>query len=104
MTENRPHERRIQKRVPFIKEIEIVGFGKRRCTDISIGGLYLETLAAFPEGTLLDLRFKLQDYDPEPILVQCRVTYVHPGLGVGLLFANLSAENREKIDKWMSQR
>ncbi len=104
MADNASNERRIQRRVPFIKEIQIVGFGMRRCSDISIGGIYLETLAVFPEGTLLDLRFKLQDSDPDDIQVQTRVTYVHPGMGVGLIFTNLSAQDSEKLQKWMDRQ
>lgn len=98
------NERRIQKRYPFIQEIQIVGFGMRRCSDLSIGGIYLETLSVFPEGTLLDLRFKLDNSDPEYIEVQARVTFVHPGMGVGLLFTKLSPQDNEKIQKWIDRR
>lgn len=104
MPDNRSNERRIQKRVPCIKEIEIVGLGMRRCSDISIGGIYLETVSVFPEGTLLDLRFKLHDTDEYPIQVRARVTYIHPGMGVGLFFTNLSAQDTQKIQEWINHQ
>jgi hypothetical protein len=95
-------ERRIEKRVSFIKEIEIVGIGMRRCSDLSIGGMYLETVAIFPEGTILDLRFKLDDSKEESIRVQARVSYVHSGMGVGVRFINLSPTDTVKIQKWIN--
>ena len=97
------NERRIEKRVPFIKEIEVIGLGMRRCSDLSIGGMYLETVAMFPVGTVLDLRFKLQDSSEESIQVQARVSYVHTGLGLGVRFINLSPADGEKIQKWIDQ-
>ena len=97
------NERRIEKRVPFIKEIEVVGIGTRRCSDLSIGGMYLETVAIFPVGTVLDLRFKLQDESEDSIQVQARVSYVHSGMGLGLRFINLSPTDNEKIQKWIDQ-
>ena len=97
------NERRIEKRVPFIKEIEVVGIGTRRCSDLSIGGMYLETVAIFPVGTVLDLRFKLDDSSEDSIQVQARVSYVHSGMGLGLRFINLSPTNGEKIQKWIDQ-
>jgi hypothetical protein len=98
------HERRIEKRISFIKEIEILGIGMRRCSDLSIGGMYLETVAIFPEGTILDLRFKLDDAKEEYIQVQARVSYVHSGMGVGLRFINLTPTDTVKIQKWINVR
>ncbi len=103
MAETSGSERRRNKRVPFIKEVEIVGLGIRRCSDLSIGGLYLETVAIFPVGTVLDLRFKLQDTDDHPIQVEAEVLYEHEGMGIGLGFVNLSPEQREKLQKFIDQ-
>ena len=97
------NERRIEKRVPFIKEVEVVGIGTRRCSDLSVGGMYLETVAMFPVGTILDLRFKLQDSSEETIQVQARVSYVHSGMGLGLRFMKVTPADSEKIQKWIDQ-
>jgi c-di-GMP-binding flagellar brake protein YcgR len=97
------NERRIEKRVPFIKEVEVVGIGTRRCSDLSVGGMYLETVAMFPVGTILDLRFKLQDSSEELIQVQARVSYVHSGMGLGLRFIKVTPTDNEKIQKWIDQ-
>jgi c-di-GMP-binding flagellar brake protein YcgR len=97
-------ERRKQKRIPFLKEIEVVGLGIYRASDISIGGMYLESMLDFPAGTLLDLRFKLSDSDEKPISLQARVLYSQPSVGLGLDFVNIIPEDRERISKFVEQR
>jgi len=99
MVASKDDERRIDKRVPFIQEVEIVGMGTRRCSDLSVGGMYLETIAPYTPGEALPLRLKLQESDPRPIEVQSRVLYVHPGIGVGLGFVDLKSEDRKRIEK-----
>jgi len=101
MAEPMQEDRRKHKRVHFIKEIEVVGVGIRRCSDLSIGGMYLDTHEHFPTGTQLHLRFKLHDADPHPIEIQARVLYVHEGLGIGLGFIDLRPEDRVKILKFV---
>jgi hypothetical protein len=96
-------ERRRDKRISFVKNVEIVGVGTRRCVDLSVGGIYLETMASFPIGTILNLRFKLQETDDHPLLVQVEVLYEHIGIGVGTGFVNLSPEDRGKIQKLVDQ-
>jgi len=97
-------EQRASRRVPFITEIEIVGVGKRRSIDLSRGGMYIEMVADFQTGAEFELRFKLTDADPEEIRVRARVLYIHPGIGAGISFLNLSAQNEEKIQKWIERR
>jgi len=94
-------ERRKNKRIHFIKEVDVVGVGIRRCMDLSIGGMYLDTHEHFPAGTQLTLRFKLQNTDPQPIQVQARVLYVHEGVGIGVGFIDLKPEDQAKILKFI---
>jgi Tfp pilus assembly protein PilZ len=84
-------------------DIDIVGVGKRRTMDLSTGGMYIETVADFQTGTEFDLRFKLPGADGEEIRVRARVLYIHPGIGAGVSFLDLSAQNEEKIQKWIEQ-
>jgi hypothetical protein len=100
---NSQSERRKDKRIIFIKDVEVVGVGLRRSSDLSIGGMYLEAVLTFPVGSILDLRFKLQASDAYPIEVQAKVLYEHGGMGVGLCFLNLSNEDRGKIQKLVDQ-
>lgn len=97
-------ERRTNKRITFINEVEVVGSGTQRCSDLSVGGMYLETVAAYVRGTLLDLQFKLSGSEERLIKVQARVLYQHPGVGVGLGFENLSPGDLEALDQFIRQR
>jgi|SRR5579863_5598519 len=90
-------ERRADRRVPFINEVEIVGVGMRRSSDLSLGGIYLDTISSFPEGTLLFLRFRLRSGDESPIELKVRVLHNMPGLGLGLSFVDPPPETLEKI-------
>lgn len=78
-----------------------MGVGIRRCSDLSSGGMYLDTHEHFPTGTRLALRFKLRDTDPQPIQVQVRVLYVHEGVGIGVGFIDLKPEDQAKIVKFV---
>jgi c-di-GMP-binding flagellar brake protein YcgR len=103
MSDSAPSERRTHKRVPFVKEVEVVDGGMRRCSDLSIGGMYLETVVSLPAGTLIHLRFKLHDTDEHTMEIEARVLYSHDNIGAGLSFVNLSQENQEKLRKFVDR-
>ncbi|HEY7817411.1 MAG TPA: PilZ domain-containing protein [Vicinamibacteria bacterium] len=94
-------ERRKSQRVLFCNEIEVVGYGPRRSSDVSAGGMFLETIAAFPKDTVLELKFKLAESDSAPIAVHARVLYVANGIGVGLEFMDLTPEDRGRIERFL---
>lgn len=99
MAEEGLDNRRKSERVPFMQEVEIVGVGVRRCSDISVGGMYLDTVSIFAENEILTLRLKLPGPAPRTVEVRARVRYVHASVGVGLEFIDLRPEDREQIEK-----
>ena len=101
MAETEQPDRRRQKRIHFIKEVEVVGVGTRRCSDLCIDGMYIETVHSVPIDTLFDLKFKLHDSEEHSIKVQGRVRYVHEGVGIGVDFVNLKKEDFERIQKFI---
>ncbi len=103
MAETEHHDRRQRKRIPFIKEVEVSGVGILQCSDLNLGGMFLETVHYYPVGTVLDLKFKLRETDEHPINVQARVIYKHKGIGVGLYFSSLKLEDRQKIEKFIEE-
>ena len=103
MAETEHHERRQHKRIHFFKEVEVPGVGILRCSDLSLGGMFLETVHPYSVGTILPLQFKLRVTDEHPISVQARVVYEHEGMGVGLCFSSLKLEDRQKIEKFIEQ-
>lgn len=100
-TENKM--RRRYRRVQFINEVEVVDVGTHRSLDLSLGGLYIETVHSFPVDSVVTLRFKLGDADQQAISVTARVLYVHEGIGAGLAFIDLNPHDREKIEQFMEQ-
>jgi len=91
------------KRAGFVSEVEVVDVGKHRCSDISLGGMYLETVHSFPVGSVVTVRFKLRDADEQAIRVKARVLYIHEGMGLGLTFVDLNPQDREQIEQFIEQ-
>jgi CheY-like chemotaxis protein len=71
--------------------------GYARCTDISLGGCYLETWSPATVGSMLNLDIRLPSGD---VTASAIVRTAHPAFGMGVQFANLSAPGvlREFID------
>jgi CheY-like chemotaxis protein len=93
-------EQRKSKRAPFICEAYFEGGGISGFTvasNLSRGGLFLDTFSSIPPGTLLQLRLKLQPgYEIE---VAGEVCYGIKGSGVGVKFINLDQESAEVVDR-----
>jgi hypothetical protein len=81
----------------FCNEVEVVGYGPHRSSDLGVGGMFLETISGYPTGTELQLRFKLKADDPAPIDVRARVLYTANGIGVGVEFLDTTPEDRTRI-------
>jgi hypothetical protein len=93
-------ERRLHDRSRLIVDVFFDGkdaTGVASTTDISIGGFYMNTKADLPEGSLLLVRIPFSD--GKQVVANAEVVYSKPARGVGLRFQNLSAENRELIEK-----
>ncbi|HUJ79890.1 MAG TPA: PilZ domain-containing protein [Nitrospiria bacterium] len=101
MTPPSSSDNRQFQRMPFIQDVEVIGVGQHRCSDLSVGGLYLETVHPFPEGSIVSLRFKLHASDEQVLTVRARVVYVHEGVGLGLSFVDLHPYYREKIETFI---
>ena len=65
--------------------------------DISPGGLYMNTQADIPEGTLLLVRIPFR----QGVEVVCRaeVIYSEPGRGLGVRFRDLTDEARAMLER-----
>jgi hypothetical protein len=67
--------------------------------DISPGGLYMNTQAEIPEGSVLMLRIPLEGRD---IVCNGEVVYSNPGRGVGVNFQGLSDEDRALLERTLA--
>jgi hypothetical protein len=63
-------------------------------TDISLHGCYVETTTTYPFGVKLGLKLEANGYKIE---ATGEVRVVYPNLGMGITFANMSEEDRERL-------
>lgn len=94
-----PDDRRRYDRARLIVDVFFDGkdaTGVASTKDISVGGFYMNTQAALPEGATLLVRIPLGD--GRQIIANAEVVYSNSARGVGLRFQNLSDENRTLIE------
>jgi hypothetical protein len=93
-------ERRIFDRSRLIVDVFFDGAdttGVASTKDISLGGLYMNTKAALPEGALLTLRLPVAD--GKQVVVNAEVVYSNPGVGVGVRFHGLSEDDKDLMKR-----
>lgn len=93
-------ERRAHDRSRLIVDVFFNGTdatGVASTKDISAGGLYMNTKADLPEGSVLLVRVPF--HSGNQIVVNAEVVYSHPGQGVGLRFQGLRDEDRALIER-----
>jgi CheY-like chemotaxis protein len=93
-------EQRKSKRAPFICEAYFEGGGISGftvATNLSAGGLFLDTFSSIPPGTLLHIRLKLKPgCEIETVAEVC---YGLKGSGIGVKFINLESSAVELINE-----
>ncbi len=95
-----PDERRSFDRSRLIVDVFFDGkdvTGVASTKDISPGGLYMNTQAEIPEGSLLLVRIPFR-HDVQAVC-NAVVVYSNPGRGVGLRFQGLSDEVRTILER-----
>jgi hypothetical protein len=91
--ERRRHERSRLIIDVFFNGADLTGVASTK--DISPGGLYMNTQAEIPEGSLLTLRLPLEGHD---VVCNGEVVYSNPGRGVGVTFQGLADEDRARLE------
>jgi hypothetical protein len=97
-SEEPQEERRLYERSRLIIDVFFNGddlTGVASTKDISQGGLYMNTRAEIPEGSLLTLRIPIEGHD---VVCNGEVAYSNPGRGVGVTFQGLSDEDRAHLE------
>jgi Ribonuclease G/E len=97
-------ERRSAPRYPLVLAAEVVELPRgaklaARTGDISRTGCYIDTLNPIGKGAQVRLRITHHDEVFEAI---ARVVYVSPGLGMGVSFETVSAEQQARLDCWLN--
>jgi len=69
-----------------------------RPPDLSVQGMFIQTMRSFPEGAVLKIRFRLVRSLYE-VTARGEVRYCLPGVGIGIEFVEISAEARRAIQE-----
>jgi PilZ domain len=94
---------RLRPRIYGVKDISVCYEGRteniaNRPPDVSASGMFVNTSQAFPEGAVLNLRFRLAITGAE-IRTRSEVRYCLPGVGVGVEFVGISPDAVRKIER-----
>jgi hypothetical protein len=71
---------------------------KCKLTDLSLGGCYLETPSPFPVRARVELNMRVNDLEVHATGV---VRVMHPDFGMGVIFTQKTAEQREEVEKFI---
>jgi hypothetical protein len=96
--ERRGHDRSRLILDVFFDDKDVTGVASTK--DISPGGLYMNTQAEIPEGTVLLVRIPFR-HDAQAVC-KAVVVYSNPGRGVGLRFEGLSDEVKAMLEREVS--
>ncbi|MFN6962174.1 MAG: PilZ domain-containing protein [Pyrinomonadaceae bacterium] len=66
-----------------------------RMSDLSLGGCYIDSIAEVRAGEVI--KFWLSGRDGSDLTITARVAYVHPGIGFGVTFLDLSENSRQFV-------
>jgi hypothetical protein len=92
-------------RVPFIAsaKVAVTAGGasvQMRISELSARGCYIDTLNPFEIGTQINLHISHENRTCD---LPGKVIYSHAGFGMGVLFVDLSAEQRAVLDEWLGE-
>lgn len=96
------NDRRSSKRKNYICAVEVKpesgGRFTARINDISTSGVFIESVASFPIGTNLHLKFRIDNAQLETL---GEVRYCMSQIGMGVRFVNLRSECRTVIENFV---
>ena len=69
-----------------------------RPPDISVHGMFVNTSTHFPEGAVVNLRFRLTRSNVE-VQTRGEVRYCLPGIGIGVEFIGIGPEAKRAIEE-----
>jgi c-di-GMP-binding flagellar brake protein YcgR len=94
-------DRRLRPRAPLATQIECdkcmsLAFSR----NLSLGGMFIETPDPLPEGSLLTVRFNLDQKD-RVVTATAQVTYNIEKMGMGVLFMEIRPQDRDAIREYV---
>jgi hypothetical protein len=98
-------ERRNGVRYPFTGSAEVYELRSKtlvtgRCSDLSAGGCYIDTLSPFPIGSAVKVRM---ERDSRRFEATAKVAYAHVQMGMGLSFTEVRQEYQPVLRGWLKE-
>jgi hypothetical protein len=98
-------EHRLTPRYSFIASAELVdaksGTGiATRISELSLQGCYLDMVNPFPVGTIVLIKISSKT---ESFQAKGKIVYVHPGIGAGAIFLEVSPQSQAVLQRWLTQ-
>ncbi len=98
-------ENRTQVRYPFTAATEVYELRSQarvagRCSDLSSGGCYVDTLSPFAVGAVVRVRMERDQREFEAAAV---VAYAHVSMGMGLAFTEVKREHQNVLRFWIAE-
>jgi hypothetical protein len=98
-------ETRAQARFAFTAAIEVYELRSQtrvtgRCSDLSAGGCYVDTLSPFAVGAVVRVRM---EHDKREFETGAIVAYAHVSMGMGLAFTEMKREYQEVLRLWIGE-
>lgn len=87
-------EQRKYNRFPFRDSVLIDNSISSTSIDISEGGMFLSTIQSFKENTLIAVKIPVKK---EHLMLKAKVMYSQPGIGIGIMFTDLSDQQKTVI-------
>jgi uncharacterized protein (TIGR02266 family) len=76
---------------------------RARISDISEGGIFIDTIAPLPADTMVIVSFYIPDANPaSPITGSGKVVWAQETVGMGIEFVNLDEKIRERLKKFLA--
>jgi hypothetical protein len=98
-------ENRAKVRYPFTASAEIYEIRSQtrltgRCSDLSSGGCYVDTLSPFAVGAVVRVRIVRDSREFE---AAAAVAYAHVSMGMGLAFTEIKREHQDVLRSWIAE-
>jgi hypothetical protein len=88
-------------RFAFIAEAEIDGIkGCARVSELSARGCYIDSINPLPKDSSVCIRIR---YGCSSCEFPGTVIYTHAGFGMGVVFDDLTSEQRSTLDVWLDE-
>lgn len=98
-------DKRQHRRAQLVTQVRCDALGREDLMltrDVSIGGMFVRAKNPYPADSEVAVSFLLRAGDP-PISCRGKVVYSIQGMGMGIMFVDLSQDVREALQKFVDE-